>query len=409
MLLLRRVLASAVLATRAVAPAAVVIAAPLLVACGGGGKEAKEPKAKVEANASASQVLAEARAAAKAGDTDKAHAKYKEAEKLDLQLAVVDEHVTFLLAHHLPDPAVEVAKAYYDAKPADTKGFLLYANALIGAGDFATAAEVAGEVIGLEESNAAGYEARGRAYVMGGKFPEGIEDLRKASELEPKNATYLVSLGSGLHSAGQTDEAGLILRRAIELEESARALRLLGQVRRAQFETKEAVSWLIRATNADKTDPEAWFQLAVAQNDLGDNLEAENSAQKATALDGSVARYWYAYGEMLRFNKKEEEALAAYKKAAELKPPYPKAPGKIAKVLGDMGKYDEAEVYLTQMVQLDRNNPDLYFNLGKVYGAQKKYKLAVEAVEKYLELAPKEDGLRKEAQEDLKAYKRKAR
>ena len=385
--------------------------APLVAACGGGGgkKGTEKPEVEVEAKASVDQLLAEARAAAKAGDTTTAHAKYKEAGKLQPSVAIVDEHVKFLLEHELPEPAVEVAKAYSEAKPADSKGTLIYANALIGAADFATAAELAGEVLGLEENNAAAYEVRGRAYVMSGKPNEGLDDLRKATELDPKNQNFKLALAAGLQQAGKVDEAALILRDAIRIEESPRALRQLGTVLRQQLQTQEAVTYLIRATKGNPNDAEAWFQLAIAQNDLGDNPEAELSAQKATALAPTSARYWYAYGEMLRFNKKPDDALAAYKKAAELKPPYPKAAGKIAKLLGELGKHADAEVYLTQMVQTDRDNPDLYLNLGKVYAAQKKWKLSVEAYEKYLAIAPKDDGLRKEAMEELKQVKRKAR
>ncbi len=385
-----------------------MIASPALVACGDKAKPPKQPT-KVAPPVSTAQVLAEARAAAKAGDTETAHAKYKEAEKLDLQLAVVDEHVKFLLAHSLPEPAVEIARGYYDAKPADTKGFLVYANALIGAGDYATALEVAGELIGLDEQNAAGYEARGRALVYSGKVTEGIEDLTKATELEPKNASYALSVGSALYTAGRTDEAGIQVLQANKIEETARGLRLLGQIRRAQLEIQDAVAFLIRSTKIDDKDAETWFQLALAQDDLGDDLEAENSAKTATTLDRTNARYWYAYGELLRLNKKIDDSLAAYRKAAELKPPYPKAAGKIVKVLGETGRNNEAEIYLTQLLQTDRTNADLYFNLGKVYAAQKKYKLAIEAYERYLEVAPKEDGMRKVAGEDLKFLRKKVR
>ena len=142
MLVLRRALIHAAFAVRTAVPVAVVLSAPLIVACGGGGKAPAKPVDKGPAKVSNADVLAEARAAAKANDVTTAHAKYQEAEKLDLQFAVVEEHVKFLLASNLPDPAVETAKHYYETKLSDTKGFLLYANTLIGAGDFATAIEV---------------------------------------------------------------------------------------------------------------------------------------------------------------------------------------------------------------------------------------------------------------------------
>ncbi len=383
--------------------------AALLTACPGKSKkEVEEPDDDKVAKPEVGQLLDAARAAAKAGDIDGAHAKYLEAEKLNLEIAVVEEHVKLLLGHDMPDPAVTVAKAYYEAKPADSKGSLVYANALIGAGDFATAAEIAGEVVDLQGTNPAGYETRGRALMLGGKNNEGLEDLRKAAELAPKDVVYVTSYGAGLERAGRVDEAGLQLRAAIELDETnARALRLLGIVRRAQFENKEAVSWLFKATKADPNDAEAWFNLAIAQNDMGDNIDAEASAQKAIALSPSKTTYWYVFGEMLRINKKPDEAIEAYRRAMDGKPSHPKAAAKLAFVLYEAGKYPEAEVFLTESIGKDRQNAYLFYNLGWVYSAQKKYKLGVESFEKFLELAPKEDGERGKAAAEIKALKKK--
>ena len=401
------VLLLAKLAARTLPPLAV--GALLLTACPGKAKkEVREPDDEV-AKPDLGQLLEAARAAAKANDVDGAHAKYQEAEKLDLQIAVVEEHVKMLLEHDMPDPAVTVAKSYYEAKPADSKGSLVYANALIGAGDFVTASEIASEVVELQAGNPAGYETRGRALMLGGKVNEGLEDLRVAAELTPKSALYKTSYGAGLERAGRINEAALELRAAVELEpDNPRALRLLGIVRRAQYDHKEAVSWLHKATVADPKDAEAWFNLAIAQNDLGDDNEAEASAQKATALSPGKTTYWYVYGEMLRINKKPEAAIEAYRKAMDGKPPHAKASAKLAFVLYEAGKYPEAEVFLTESIGKDRQNPYLYFNLGWVYSAQKKYRLGVEAFEKFLELAPKEDGERGKAASEIKSLKKKA-
>jgi Tfp pilus assembly protein PilF len=178
-------------------------------------------------------------------------------------------------------------------------------------------------------------------------------------------------------------------------------------VRRAQFESQESVSWLLKATKADPNDAEAWFQLAVSQNQLGDDAEAEASAERATKLVADSSRYWYVYGEMLRINKKPEDATAAYHKALEFKPPHPKAAAKIAITLYESKQYGEAEVFITDSLKTDPQNPYLYYNLGWVYEAQKKCRLAKESFQRYLDLAPKGDGDIDKAKAELKALKRK--
>lgn len=405
---IRRLLLTAALAARPVLP----VAATVVVATACGGKStatAKKPTPKPDTPA-VDGLLNAARAAAKAGDIDGADAKYREAEKADLALATVKEHAELLAKHGRASDAVALTRGYYEAKPSDSNGSLVYANALIAAADWTTAVEIATEVVDLEGQNPAGYETRGRALIGAGKVDEGVEDLRKARDLADKDVRYVLSYGIGLEKAGKIDEAGVQLRSAIELDpENAEALMHLGVVRRGQDEAKEAVSWLIRATKADPDYAEAWYNLAFAYNDMSDNGEAEAAAQKAATLGVDNSQYWYVYGEMLRINKKAEDAKNAYGKAVESKPPHPKAASKYALMLYEAGNYPEAEVFLTDSITKDPRNASLYYNLGWVYSAQKKYRLGVEAFEKYLELAPKDDNDRAKATAEIKSLKKKFR
>lgn len=396
-------------AALAARPALPLAAAALTVtACGGKStKKVKKPTSKAN-TLSVAVLLQAARAAAAAGDVATADAKYREAEKAELTLDTVKEHVALLVKHDRAADAVGVAKGYYEAKPSDSNGSLVYANALISAGEFATAIEIAGEVVDLQGTNPAGFDARGRALVGAGRADEGLEDLRKAVELAPQEFEYQLAYGIGLEKAAKVDEAALTLRSALKLKaDEPRALMHLGIVRRAQFEVKEGVGYLMQAVRIDPNLAEAWFNLAIAQNDMGDNVEAENSASKATALAPHVGTYAYVYGEMLRINKKVDEAKAAYQKALDATPPHPKAAVKLALVLYDAGQYAEAEVFLTDMLGKDPGNASLYYNLGWVYSAQKKYKLGVDAFEKYLSLAPKDDSDRGKANAEIKSLKKK--
>jgi len=403
---LRRLFVAAALAARPALPLAA--AALTVTACGGKStKKVKKPTSKAD-TLSVAVLLQAARAAAAAGDVATADAKYREAEKAELTLDTVKEHVALLVKHDRAADAVGVAKGYYEAKPSDSNGSLVYANALISAGEFATAIEIAGEVVDLQGTNPAGFDARGRALVGAGRADEGLEDLRKAVELAPQEFEYQLAYGIGLEKAAKVDEAALTLRSALKLKaDEPRALMHLGIVRRAQFEVKEGVGYLMQAVRIDPNLAEAWFNLAIAQNDMGDNVEAENSASKATALAPHVGTYAYVYGEMLRINKKVDEAKAAYQKALDATPPHPKAAVKLALVLYDAGQYAEAEVFLTDMLGKDPGNASLYYNLGWVYSAQKKYKLGVDAFEKYLSLAPKDDSDRGKANAEIKSLKKK--
>ncbi|MEZ4402329.1 MAG: tetratricopeptide repeat protein [Kofleriaceae bacterium] len=404
---LRRLLASTAFACRTAVPVAAALGA---VACGGKSKPSVEEPDPDQAKTTDADELAAARKAASAGDVDGADTHYRAAAKRNLQLATVREHVQFLLAHDRARQAVEVAKGYYEAKPADSNGSLVYANALIGAGEYAQAADIAGEVVELDAKNPAGWAARGRAAVGAGRADEGVEDLRHAVELAPKDGQVVRAYGIALETAGKVDEAALQLRAAIELlGEDAEALMHMGIVRMAQVANSEAIGWLNRATKADPNLAEAWFNLAIAQNDMGDNFEAEVSAQKASSLAPDISKYSYVWGEMLRINKKPEAARDAYAKALDAKPPHPKAAVKMATMMAEAGQYADAEVFLTDIINKDPGNTPLYFSLGMVYSAQKKYRLAVEALEHFVDKAQANDPDRGRALAEIKAAKRKIR
>jgi Tfp pilus assembly protein PilF len=183
--------------------------------------------------------------------------------------------------------------------------------------------------------------------------------------------------------------------------------RLLGVVRRAQFEVEEARGWLRKAVEADPADPEAWFNLAIVENEVADNDAAEAAARRAVELAPRKASYHYVYGEILRINKKGEEAIAAYRKAMDASPPHPKAGAKLALVMYESGDYAEAKAFLVEQIERDPENPYQYYNLGWVHSALKEYGPGIAAFERYLELAPKEDGDRKRAMDEIKSLRKK--
>ena len=381
-----------------------VVCAVALAACGGK-KETKRPKPK-NTGPTAEQLVSEARAAASQGDVEGAEAKYDAAFAAKADLAILTEQVDWNIQAARVDLAVDNAKAYYDGNPTDVSGIRLYAHALIAAGDFSTALQVADELIGLDDNDADAHYKKGEALVLASQFEPGVEELRRAVQIDPKNPAYLVELGSALQRAGHTDEAALQLRAAITIDpENGRALMLLGIALRDQAELEEAEVFLVQATKKSK-DARPWFELGVTQNKRGDDFGAEESLAQAVQIEPSNSLYQYAYGEMLRINKKYEDAIVAYKAAKELDPPHPKARAKLGMALFEAAHYEEAEVELTNAIRDDPENAFNYYNLAIVYREQKKTKLAIQMYEQFLSKADKQDGDRPKAESCLKALKK---
>ncbi len=141
------------------------------------------------------------------------------------------------------------------------------------------------------------------ALLLAGSTDDAVAMIEGLAAERPDDVDVQTLVGWSLERTGRVDEASEALRAVVEKDPThPRALRLLGMIRRAQFEIPESVALLVRATAADPLDAEAWFQLGIAQNELGDN-------------------------------KKPEAALVAYLRAAEGPTPHPKAVSKQAHVL----------------------------------------------------------------------------
>jgi tetratricopeptide (TPR) repeat protein len=393
-----------------------------LPACGGGGgasgngkgaKSAKDKKAKAS-----KELLQQARAAARKNDTERADVLYAGAFKEDRKFAILAEHVRFLLDAHRPVKAVEVAKAYYDAETADTKGIALYAEALIESGDARKAVEVTDELLQLDDESGVNHALRGRALVLAGRRDEGIDELRRALQLDAKDPEVLMALGEALHKSGKVDEAALQLRSAVKLDpDNPRAYVLLGAALRDQKEIDDAKAALRKALELDPNSSKAYFELGILHNQLTENADAEQALAKAVELDPEDTTYWYAYGQILHLRatldpKKIDEgkldlAINAYKRALDIKPPHPKASSKLVMALLDANRHDEAEVLLTGMLRAEPDNAQSYYYLGAVYAHARKYKLAIDAYERYLALGEKTDPERDRVKKAILELKRR--
>jgi cytochrome c-type biogenesis protein CcmH/NrfG len=398
-----------------------VAAAPVLTltACGGSDtKKPKRPKGGKGGDKAGKEALQQARAAARKGDVERADEQYALAYGEDRKFSTLEEHVKFLIQAHRPAKAVEVAKVYYDENSADTKGYALYAAALIEAGQARLAMSVTEELLALDEEAAINHALRGRALVLDGKRDEGIDELRRALQLDNKDPEVLMALGEALLASKKIDEAALQLRSAVKLDpDNPRAYVLLGAALRDQKEIDDAKTALRRAIELDPNSGRPYFELGILHNQLAEQADAEQALARATELDQEDTTYWYAYGQILHLRATQDPkridagkldlAINAYKRSLAINPPHVKAAGKLSMALLDADRHDEAEVLLTKMLQANPDDAQSYLYLGAVYAHARKYKFAIDSYEKFLTLSEKSDPERDRVKKAILELKRR--
>ena len=379
-----------------------------VAACSAPPKPVKHAK-KAPEQKDSKALLNQARESAKNGDIDAADKQYAEAYANDKSFDTLEEYVTdFLLHAGRASKAIEISKAYVDNNVADPKGYNLYAEAQLAAGNGKEALDAADQLIQLKgNDDPAGHEKKGRALILLDKTHEGVEELRQAVTLDPKSATYHKALGTALANAEKNfDGAALEFRAAIKADPNdPEAHVLLGMALRNQNELDEAKSYLDKAIELDPRNGRAYFEMGLLFNIEKKQADAEQALSKAIQLSPNESLFWYAYGEIFRVQERDDDAIKAYRRAVELDPPYPKALLKLGELLVDRKQYDEAEGLLTQALRRDSHAISALFYLGILHQAQNKPRLALDNYEQYIKQAPKNDDLLPKARQALESLK----
>jgi len=127
----------------------------------------------------------------------------------------------------------------------------------------------------------------------------------------------------------------------------------------------QARDLLLEICRIDRRDVESWFLLGNTTSALGDQAGAEGQLRNALELAPNNAQIQYNLGNVLRLQKRFEEASDAFRKAIQLKPDYVMAYANMGASLHDAGKASEAiEAYRTA-IQLVPNLFPAYLNLGQ--------------------------------------------
>jgi tetratricopeptide (TPR) repeat protein/tRNA A-37 threonylcarbamoyl transferase component Bud32 len=210
--------------------------------------------------------------------------------------------------------------------------------------------------------------------------------LRRASAARPDEVVLLEALGRLLERQGRAAEA-------VECFRALRALRpglgvALGIALRKAGRGAEGEAVLRDLLRRQPKNPELLFYLANALREQKKLDEAVAAYRKAIELKHDLADAHNNLGIALYDQKKWDEAVAAYRKAIVLKSDYAVAYNNLGNALAEQQKLDEAVAAYRQAIDLKPDDAVAYNNLGNVLREQKKLDEAVAAYRKAIELKP---------------------
>jgi tetratricopeptide (TPR) repeat protein len=236
-------------------------------------------------------------------------------------------------------------------------------------------------VVWLDEVRRGVTDAEGKLEIK--SIPAGRHTLRVRAAGFKEKALPLLSAQRGqvkVQLLPTTDRAELLFQQAEAAREKAKD----DEARKAAAELYES------ALKARPAYAAARVGLARVLLDLNDYTAALEQIAQARRARPIYAEASAVEGRILRMSAFTNEAIEAFRRSIrEARGFQPEAHTGLALVLEEKGMNEEAVVeFRAAIAQLSDTEPVLYQLLGAVYEKMERYKEAVEAYEKYLQLAP---------------------
>uniref|UniRef100_A0A8C7E2T6 dolichyl-phosphate-mannose--protein mannosyltransferase n=1 Tax=Naja naja TaxID=35670 RepID=A0A8C7E2T6_NAJNA len=250
------------------------------------------------------------------------------------------------------------------------------------------------------------------------------EYYSKALQLNPQHNRVLFNLGNLLKNQGKKEEAVVLLRNSIQYgPDFADAYSSLASLLAEQEQLKEAkevyqagiencpessdlhnnygvflvdtgspdtaVSHYQKAIEFSPGHHVAMVNLGRLYRSLGQNKDAEVWYKRALKVARKV-EILSPLGALYYNTGRYEDALKIYREAASLQPSNKETRLALAQVLTTMGQAKEAEQMLSHIVTEGAECLECYRLLSAIYSKQENYNKALEAIDKALQLKPKD-------------------
>ncbi|HJP91240.1 MAG TPA: tetratricopeptide repeat protein [Pyrinomonadaceae bacterium] len=184
---------------------------------------------------------------------------------------------------------------------------------------------------------------RGNALVSLGRLSEAEADFRKAISYKKNWSLPYSALGALLMRQDRDKDAEQFFRQALAVDsKDGVALRLLSEIRLRAGDTKEALELAKRATAIAEAPASAWIGLAAAEKANGDKVAAKTALDRVLTDEPQNLAALLERADLFTDEKNFDAAITDLKAAAKLKPADKAVASRLAFVLQQAGKNDEA-------------------------------------------------------------------
>ncbi|HLH04735.1 MAG TPA: tetratricopeptide repeat protein [Bryobacteraceae bacterium] len=250
--------------------------------------------------------------------------------------------------------------------PNNSDARLLLGSLLSEAGDAPEAIDQLTAAVRLAPRSADAQNALGEAYLAAGDFKDARSPFEQALKLKPQYAIAQLNLGSVLLQAGDFNAAAAHLDRAIELlgrdADAAYARYLRAKAYSAASDPQNAAKLLEQAIALRPEYAEAWSDLGQARRLLLDDAGALAAEKRAVELKPSDPVAQYRLGAEYLRQDQIDAAIEHLQTANQLKPGDQSTLNALQSALRQAGRSAEADEIKRRLADLlrekDRQNQD---------------------------------------------------
>jgi len=184
---------------------------------------------------------------------------------------------------------------------------------------------------------------RGNALVSLGRLSEAEAAFRKAISYKKNWSLPYSALGALLMRQDRDKDAEQFFRQALAVDnKDGVALRLLSEIRLRARDAKEALELAKRATAITDAPASAWIGLAAAEKANGDRVAAKTALDRVLTDEPKNLAALLERADLFTDEKNFDAAITDLRAAAKLKPADKAVVSRLAFVLQQAGKNDEA-------------------------------------------------------------------
>jgi tetratricopeptide (TPR) repeat protein len=291
------------------------------------------------------------------------------------------------------DRAVESSRAAVTLAPDDIAARVALGITLHNTGRNAEAVQELQRALAAQPNDDEARRYLGRALNALGRLDEATAEWRRALQTRPNNWQALSEMGLALYRGARYDEAAAAARELIALQpDNVIGHQQLGTVLHEQGREEEALASYRRAT-AIRPVAEVLSNMGALYHQRGEFAPAVDSFHRAIELRPNSAATHRNLGDSLSRLGRTSEAIAAYRRAAELaeaarvvNPTDARNLASLAVYLQKAGDADAAERHLSDAMRRGPADPQVWYRAAIVHALAERNARALQALDRALDL-----------------------